>query len=177
MIAAGIDIGSITAETVILQGNLILGSSIVPTGSNSRTAAERSLAAAFPGGPAPVVAIFNGPEGDVSANWRRRDRAETVEFGGMLADGIRHVLEAAGEEVTGGIAGHFGTSLLSDLATPMSGAPTLCGADGDWAFFRDAGFHEGMIQPDVDSSLIRQKGLPLRSVILLMPLLTMIWLV
>jgi len=110
---------------------------------------ERSLAAAFPGGPAPVVAIFNGPEGDVSANWRRRDRAETVELGGMLADGIRHVLETAGEEVTGGIAGHFGTSLLSDLATPMSGAPTLCGADGDWAFFRDAGFHEGMTQPDV----------------------------
>lgn len=47
MIVAGIDIGSITAETVILQNNLILSSSIVPTGANSRTAAERSLAAAL----------------------------------------------------------------------------------------------------------------------------------
>lgn len=47
MIVAGMDIGSITAETVILQNNLILSSSIVPTGANSRTAAERSLAAAL----------------------------------------------------------------------------------------------------------------------------------
>ena len=109
---------------------------------------ERSLAATSPGGTAPVVAIFNGAEGDVSANWRRRDRTETIELGNMLADGIRGALERAGEAVTGGIAGHFGASRLSDLATPMSGAPTLCGAEGDWAFFRDAGFHEGMTQTD-----------------------------
>jgi hypothetical protein len=30
----------------------------------------------------------------------------------------------------------------------MSGASTLGGAEGDWTFFRDAGFHEGMTQPD-----------------------------
>jgi predicted CoA-substrate-specific enzyme activase len=47
MIVAGMDIGSITAETVILQDNQMLSSSIVPTGANSRTAAERSLAAAL----------------------------------------------------------------------------------------------------------------------------------
>jgi predicted CoA-substrate-specific enzyme activase len=47
MMVAGLDIGSITAETVILQGNDILSSSIVPTGSNSRNAAERTLAAAL----------------------------------------------------------------------------------------------------------------------------------
>jgi predicted CoA-substrate-specific enzyme activase len=47
MIVAGIDIGSITAETVILQDNQMLSSSIVPTGANSRTAAERSLTAAL----------------------------------------------------------------------------------------------------------------------------------
>ena len=44
MIVAGIDIGSITTETVILQGSRILGSSILPTGAKSRSAAERSLA-------------------------------------------------------------------------------------------------------------------------------------
>ena len=47
MIVAGMDIGSITAETVILQDNQMLSSSIVPTGANSRTAAERSLAEAL----------------------------------------------------------------------------------------------------------------------------------
>jgi len=47
MIVAGMDIGSITAETVILQGNQMLSSSIVPTGANSRVAAERSLDAAL----------------------------------------------------------------------------------------------------------------------------------
>lgn len=109
---------------------------------------ERSLGAARPSGPAPVVAIFNGPEGDVSANWRRRDRAETVELGRLLAGGIRRALDGAGEPVAGGITGRFGMSRLSDLATPMSGAPTLCGADADWSFFRDAGFHEGMVQTD-----------------------------
>ena len=47
MTVAGIDIGSITAETVILRDGQILSSSILPTGANSRTAAERSLAAAL----------------------------------------------------------------------------------------------------------------------------------
>ena len=47
MIVGGIDIGSITAETVILQDDQILSYSILPTGANSRTAAERSLAAAL----------------------------------------------------------------------------------------------------------------------------------
>lgn len=109
---------------------------------------ERSLGAASPSGPAPVVAIFNGPEGDMSANWQRRDRVEAVELGRLLADGIRRVLDGGGEAVAGGIAGRYGMSRLSDLAPPMSGAPTLCGADADWAFFRDAGFHEGMVQTD-----------------------------
>jgi neutral ceramidase len=109
---------------------------------------ERSLAALGPDGAEPVVAIFNGPEGDVQANWRRRDRTETITLGDVLADGIRGLLQDEGEEVTGGIAGRFGQAPLSDLATPISGAPTLCGADADWSFFRDAGFHEGMVQTD-----------------------------
>ena len=37
MIVAGIDIGSITAETVLLQGDKILAAVILPTGANSRT--------------------------------------------------------------------------------------------------------------------------------------------
>jgi predicted CoA-substrate-specific enzyme activase len=49
MIVAGIDIGSITTETVILQDDQILAFSILPTGANNRMAAERSLAAALKG--------------------------------------------------------------------------------------------------------------------------------
>jgi predicted CoA-substrate-specific enzyme activase len=47
MIVAGIDIGSITAETVLLRGEEILAAVILPTGANSRTAAERCLNAAL----------------------------------------------------------------------------------------------------------------------------------
>lgn len=43
MIVAGMDIGSITAETVLLDEETILAAVILPTGANSRTAAERSL--------------------------------------------------------------------------------------------------------------------------------------
>ncbi len=109
---------------------------------------ERSLAAASSHSSSPVVAIFNGAEGDIAANWRRRDRPETIALGNMLADGIRRVLRGPGKDITGSIAGHFGQSQLSDLATPLSGASTLAGAEADWTFFRDAGFHEGMTQQD-----------------------------
>ncbi len=47
MLVAGIDIGSITTETVILRDTQIRASSILPTGAKSRLAAERSLAAAL----------------------------------------------------------------------------------------------------------------------------------
>jgi predicted CoA-substrate-specific enzyme activase len=47
MIVAGMDIGSITAETVLLENENILAAVILPTGANSRTAAERSLRAAL----------------------------------------------------------------------------------------------------------------------------------
>jgi hypothetical protein len=109
---------------------------------------ERSLAGASPQARPPVVAIFNGPEGDVAANWNRRDRTDTLAVGKLLAEAIQTALRAPGTDITGRIAGNFGQSRLSDLATPMSGASTLCGAEADWTFFRDAGFHEGMTQPD-----------------------------
>ena len=47
MIVAGMDIGSITTETVILRDREVFSSVIMPTGANSRKAAERSLSAAL----------------------------------------------------------------------------------------------------------------------------------
>ncbi len=43
MIVAGMDIGSISTETVILKEDRILSTSLVPTGAKSGAAAERSL--------------------------------------------------------------------------------------------------------------------------------------
>ncbi|MCL6450214.1 MAG: acyl-CoA dehydratase activase [Acetobacteraceae bacterium] len=44
---AGMDIGSLSTETVVLQGDRVLGSSLLPTGADPRRAAERSLEAAL----------------------------------------------------------------------------------------------------------------------------------
>ncbi len=47
MIVAGMDIGSISTETVILKADKILSTSLVPTGAKSGMAAERSLTSAL----------------------------------------------------------------------------------------------------------------------------------
>jgi neutral ceramidase len=114
---------------------------------------ERSLERTATGSVLPVVAIFNGPEGDVAANWSRRDREDAIEVGTMLADGIMSLIGEPGEDIAGQIAFNFGQTRLSELAGPLSGASTLCGAEADWSFFRDAGFYEGMTQPDPDKQI------------------------
>jgi predicted CoA-substrate-specific enzyme activase len=43
VLAAGIDVGSISAETVILKADKILAYNILPTGANSKTAGEKSF--------------------------------------------------------------------------------------------------------------------------------------
>jgi predicted CoA-substrate-specific enzyme activase len=47
MIAAGIDIGSLTSDAVVLRGGEVAGYSIVPTGANSESAARASFLAAL----------------------------------------------------------------------------------------------------------------------------------
>ena len=47
MITAGIDIGSLTADAVVLRGGEVAGYSIVPTGANSESAARASFLAAL----------------------------------------------------------------------------------------------------------------------------------
>ncbi len=43
MAVAGIDVGSLSAEVVIMESGKVLAAVIVPTGSNSRTAAEKAM--------------------------------------------------------------------------------------------------------------------------------------
>jgi neutral ceramidase len=100
-----------------------------------------------------VVAIFNGAEGDVSSNWRRQDRPSTLKLGSTLADGIRTLVERPGRDVTGTIRCGFRYTRLADLARPVSGASTFAGSEGDWTFFRDAGWREGLTEDDPDRQI------------------------
>ncbi len=124
---------------------------------------ESSLAAEAGDSSEPIVAIFNGPEGDILANWTRRDRTDAIAIGSMLADGIAGLVASPGENITGPIAFNFGWTSLRELAPPLNGASTLCGAQADWSFFRDAGFYEGMTQPDTTRQVKGQgpKRLPI----------------
>lgn len=47
VIVAGIDVGSLTTETVLYDGRRFLATSLLPTGASSRAAAERSMQAAL----------------------------------------------------------------------------------------------------------------------------------
>lgn len=96
----------------------------------------------------PVVAVFNGAEGDVSADWERRDRPAALKIGGMLADGISNLLQQPGQDVTGEIRFGFIRCRLDDVAQPMVGASMLGGSEADWTFLRDAGWREGLVEND-----------------------------
>ena len=95
-----------------------------------------------------VVAVFNGAEGDVSADWKRRDRPATLKVGELLADGIRNLLQQPGQDVTGQIRFGFTWCRLDDVAEPMVGASLLAGSEADWSFLRDAGWREGLVEND-----------------------------
>ncbi len=95
-----------------------------------------------------VVAMFNGPEGDVTPNWERQDRPAALKIAGVLADSIQALLARPGQDVTGPIHVRWTRASLRDLARPMTGASQLCGGEGDWSFFRSAGCRAGMREED-----------------------------
>lgn len=100
-----------------------------------------------------VVAIFNGAEGDVAANWMRQDRPSTLALGKLLAGGIKDLIGQPGKDVTGPIRGGLTRCRLADLAKPISGASTFAGSEADWTFFRDAGWREGLTEEDQQAQL------------------------
>ena len=95
-----------------------------------------------------VVAVFNGAEGDVSADWVSRDRPSALKIAELLETGIIDLLNRPGREVTGPIRFKFRRFELDDGAGPMIGASMLAGSEADWSFFRDAGWREGMAEDD-----------------------------
>jgi neutral ceramidase len=101
----------------------------------------------------PVVALFNGPQGDVSPNWQTQGRVDTVALGTALGDAIAEgaALDgscARGRAVEGGIANRFTRVALADqvvesppnartAAHALPGKSILGGAeDGRTRFFK-----------------------------------------
>lgn len=90
--------------------------------------AEAALAAARTGLGDPVVALFNGPEGDVSPNWTTQGRLDTLALGTRLGDAIvdtaaldRDCIRGSGRELVGAIDSRFARVPIADQ--PVEGPP------------------------------------------------------
>lgn len=103
---------------------------------------------------APVVALFNGPEGDITTTWVHQDRQSLLRLASILADGltaspredvaISGTLEyqferapVAGQCFTDGGVEHCTTSV------GVPGAAAFAGAEDGRTVLEDMGFREG----------------------------------
>ncbi len=103
-------------------------------------------------GAAPVIAIFNGAEGDVSPEWFTHDRRDTIRLGNQLGDAIL-ATRIAGQRVDGAI--NFRRTVVPIRTRAgtkaAAGIPLLGGAeDGRTASYYQ-GCVEGMTQPHEDN--------------------------
>lgn len=76
----------------------------------------------------PVVALFNGPEGDVSPNWTTQGRSDTIALGTRLGDAIvntaaltRDCIRGHGRGIAGAIESRFAHVAIADQ--PVEGPP------------------------------------------------------
>ena len=90
--------------------------------------AEAALASARPDLGDPVVALFNGPEGDVSPNWTTQGRNDTLALGTRLGDALVHTaalgrdcIRGSGRGIAGEIESRFARAAIADQ--PIDGPP------------------------------------------------------
>ncbi|MFQ5708600.1 MAG: neutral/alkaline non-lysosomal ceramidase N-terminal domain-containing protein [bacterium] len=136
------------------------------------TLVEHHLRSEFPNENS-VVAIFNGAEGDVSANWKQQDRQNTLKIGRELAEGIILALASATETVSGEIEYRYKTVGIADKVVedlhadatalcqskgplrtakkPYPGVATLGGAEEGRTLFYGLGFREGFTSASCNS--------------------------
>lgn len=136
------------------------------------TMAEQALQGNAP--QAPVVALFNSAEGDISPNWFRQDRLNTLHIGERLARALRDAAIDATDRTDGAIAMQYDVVSLrsrrvqgddgtlayfpadsnaekvrqhwtDDRATV--GVGTLGGGEDGWTTFHDQGYVEGVNGP------------------------------
>ncbi|HEU4418599.1 MAG TPA: neutral/alkaline non-lysosomal ceramidase N-terminal domain-containing protein [Planctomycetota bacterium] len=120
-------------------------------------AIEAEVALRGAGHEAPVIALFNGAEGDVSPFWRRQDRADVVANGNRVAQAVVAAARA-GKPIGGAneIAGAFARVPLAaaswheegvpraTAAHAVPGAAQLGGAEDGRTFLFDLGWVEGV---------------------------------
>lgn len=104
-----------------------------------------------------VVAVFNGPEGDVSPNWRTQGRSATTALGHGLGDAVIGSLQTDGQRLLGTTGYGFARAPLSavDVKAPTTvppgrtgrrafpGRSQFGGAEDGRTTLHDHGFDEG----------------------------------
>lgn len=124
------------------------------------TLAEQRLAGdAWPAANGPVVALFNGAEGDISPAWAEQDRPNTLRLGARLAAGLTGLL-SGGSVLEGGLSWRYTKVPLANVAFPgadgatlrtanhpLPGAPMLGGAEDGRTEFFTQGYIEGLTGP------------------------------
>ena len=124
------------------------------------TSAERALAGS--GQREPVVALFNGAEGDVSPTWRRQDSRDAVRLGEMLADAIVSLSGMTQSvDTAGGFRFAYRIVDIADACSPraagictaahaMAGVAAGGGAEDGRSGFWELGWREGVTGPPRD---------------------------
>ncbi len=123
------------------------------------------------GGTNLVLALFNGAEGDQSAQWRRQDRLETLRLGGLLATNLASLLRG-GQTVDGPIRRQFARCELQNRGLvgtngirwqtadqALAGAAMMGGAEDGRSFAWDLGWKEGVRGPNTATQGAKQPAL------------------
>lgn len=108
----------------------------------------------------PVVALFNGPEGDVSPNWNTQGRAETVRLGQRLGAAVVRGATASGRSLVGDVTSRFGWvdlpeqrfvdtkgATVTTAARGLPGTATVGGAEDGRTRWYSRGYVEGKVAP------------------------------
>lgn len=100
----------------------------------------------------PVVAIFNGAEGDISPAWLRHDVGETLRLGDKLADAIISAHTTQPRELGSRIDNRMRRVAVAGVTTssgktsdrPLPGKGQLGGAEDHRTVWHRRGYHEGV---------------------------------
>ncbi|NIR49415.1 hypothetical protein GWO43_12985 [candidate division KSB1 bacterium] len=121
----------------------------------------------------PVVAIFNGAEGDVSLNWTDQNRNNTLRLGNTLAEGILEGMSKAKQLTNGELSFRYrmleikdskvtdlydeadalcvSTEEMRTAKDPYPGIGTFGGAEDGRTIFYDFGLREGFTSEECDA--------------------------
>ena len=120
-------------------------------------AVERKLRADDQRGRRPVVAVFNGAEGDISPDWKRQDGADVLRLGGILARAVGQSRRAASAVSAPGIEYSYAVTAINGrpftdevgrhhqtASEPLPGVALLAGAEDGRPFTSELGWIEGV---------------------------------